>query len=117
MDPKSPDAALENSRLNGINPAIYHMYVGDILADAGLRAELGAGYDIVLANIVSDVIIPLAPYARGFMAPRGVFITSGIIEGRQNEVRSALTAAGFEIAAHESEEGWHMFVCTLPEAK
>lgn len=117
VDPKSPDAALENSRLNGINPAIYHMYVGDILADAGLRAELGAGYDIVLANIVSDVIIPLAPYARGFMAPRGVFITSGIIEGRQNEVRSALTATGFEIAAHESEEGWHMFVCTLPEAK
>ena len=117
VDPKSPDAALENSRLNGINPAIYHMYVGDILADAGLRAELGAGYDIVLANIVSDVIIPLAPYARGFMAPHGVFITSGIIEGRQNEVRSALTATGFEIAAHESEEGWHMFVCTLPEAK
>ena len=112
VDPKSPDAALENSRLNGINPAIYHMYVGDILADAGLRAELGEGYDIVLANIVSDVIIPLAPYARGFMAPHGVFITSGIIEGRQDEVRAALEKAGFKVIEHESEEGWHMFVCT-----
>lgn len=111
-DPKSPDAALENSRLNGINPAIYHMYVGDILADAGVRAELGEGYDIVLANIVSDVIIPLAPYARDFMSPRGVFITSGIIEGRQDEVRAALEKAGFKVIEHESEEGWHMFVCT-----
>ena len=112
VDPKSPDAALENSRLNGINSAIYHMYVGDILADAGVRAELGEGYDIVLANIVSDVIIPLAPYARDFMSPRGVFITSGIIEGRQDEVRAALEKAGFKVIEHESEEGWHMFVCT-----
>ena len=113
IDPKSPDAAAGNSRLNGINPAIYHMYVGDILSDASLRDELGMGYDIVLANIVADVIIPLAPHVRGFMSPGGVFITSGIIDGRQDEVRAALERAGLSVLGHESEDGWHMFVCGL----
>ena len=111
IDPKSPDAAAENSRLNGINPAIYHMYVGDILSDASLRDELGMGYDIVLANIVADVIIPLAPHVRGFMSPGGVFITSGIIDGRQDEVRAALERAGLSVLGHERADGWHMFVC------
>ena len=89
------------------------MYVGDIISDAGLRAELGSGYDIVLANIVSDVIIPLAPHVPGFMSPKGVFITSGIIDGREAEVQRALEAAGFETADHLHEEDWHAFVCRL----
>lgn len=112
IDPKSPEAAAENARLNGINPAIYRMYTGDILTDAGLRAELGEGYDIVLANIVSDVIIPLAPYARGFMAPGGMLIASGIIDGRQDEVCAALEAARLRIVSHDAEDGWHAFVCS-----
>ena len=87
------------------------MYVGDVLADARLRERLGAGYDIVLANIVSDVIIPLAPYARGCVGPGGAFITSGIIEGRQAEVEAALKAAGFEIRRSLCEEGWHAYLC------
>lgn len=71
VDPKSPESAAENARLNGIRESIYKMYVGDIISDAGLRAELGSGYDIVLANIVSDVIIPLAPHVPGFMVAEG----------------------------------------------
>ncbi len=66
------------------------MYTGDVLSDRRLRARLGGGYDIVLANIVSDVIIPLAPYARECTAPGGVFIASGIIDGRQDEVAAAI---------------------------
>ena len=76
-----------------------------------LRAKLGTGYDIVLANIVADVIIPLAPYARECMAPGGAFITSGIIDGRQDEVAAAITGAGFTIEQHLSEDGWHAFLC------
>ena len=113
VDPKSPESAAENARLNGIRESIYKMYVGDIISDAGLRAELGSGYDIVLANIVSDVIIPLAPHVPGFMSPKGVFITSGIIDGREAEVQRALEAAGFETADHLHEEDWHAFVCRL----
>ena len=111
IDPKSPEAAADNAALNGIAPERYHMYVGDVLSDRRLRAKLGSGYDIVLANIVSDVIIPLAPYARECVRPGGRFIASGIIEGRQDEVAAAIAAAGFEIRAHLTEDGWHAYMC------
>ena len=113
VDPKSPESAAENAKLNGIRESIYKMYTGDITGDKGLRAELGSGYDIVLANIVSDVIIPLAPHVPAFMSRSGVFITSGIIDGRQAEVAAALEAAGFEISEHMHEDEWHAFVCRL----
>ena len=87
------------------------LFRSDIIGDGKLRSLLGTGYDIVLANIVSDVIIPLAPFVRAFMAPRGVFITSGIIDGREEEVAAALKSAGLEIIAHHHEEEWHCFEC------
>ena len=111
IDPKSPEAAADNAALNGIAPERYHMYVGDVLSDRRLRAKLGSGYDVVLANIVSDVIIPLAPYARECVRPGGRFIASGIIEGRQDEVAAAIAAAGFEIRAHLTEDGCHAYMC------
>ena len=111
IDPKAPDVAMANAALNGIGPDRFTVYAGDIISDAGLRRELGKGYDVVLANIVSDVIIPLSAFVRSFMAEDGVFITSGIIEGRQDEVRAALEKNGLAVTAHLSEEEWHCFVC------
>lgn len=111
IDPKAPDTVMENAALNGIGGDKMQVYAGDIIGDARLRKLLGSGYDVVLANIVSDVIIPLAPFVRGFMAPGGVFITSGIIDGREDEVAAALRAAGLEIIAHHHEEEWHCFEC------
>ncbi len=102
---------MENAALNGIGKDKMTVYAGDIIGDAKLRKILGTGYDIVLANIVSDVVIPLAPFVRAFMAPGGVFITSGIIDGREDEVAAALRAAGLEIIAHRHEEEWHCFEC------
>lgn len=111
IDPKAPDTVMENAALNGIGGDKMQVYAGDIIGDAKLRKLLGSGYDVVLANIVSDVIIPLAPFVRGFMAPGGVFITSGIIDGREDEVAAALRVAGLEIIAHHHEEEWHCFEC------
>ena len=111
IDPKAPDTVMENAALNGIGGDKMQVYAGDIIGDAKLRGLLGSGCDVVLANIVSDVIIPLAPFVRGFMAPGGVFITSGIIDGREDEVAAALRAAGLEIIAHHHEEEWHCFEC------
>ena len=111
IDPKAPDTVMENAALNGIGTDKMKVYAGDIIGDARLRKMLGTGYDIVLANIVSDVIIPLAPFVRAFMAPGGVFITSGIIDGREDEVAAALRSAGLEIIAHRHEEEWHCFEC------
>ena len=65
----------------------------------------------MLANIVADVIISLSAFARQFMAEDGVFICSGIIDNRADEVRAALVKNGFEILSHSSEEEWHCFVC------
>ena len=110
IDPKSPDVAMSNAALNGLGPDRIRVVAGDLLSDASLRRSFGAGYDIVLANIVSDVIIPLSAYVPGFIRSDGVFITSGIIEGRQDEVRAAVEKAGFRIVRHLSEEDWHCFV-------
>lgn len=111
VDPKAPDVAAANAALNGLGPERFRVLAGDLLADKGLRRELGTGYDLVLANIVSDVIIPLSAFARGFMADGAAFVCSGIIEGRQDEVRAALEKNGFSVERHLCEEEWHCFVC------
>lgn len=111
VDPKAPDAAIANAALNGIGEDKLRVYAGDIIKDASLRRSLGGGYNLVLANIVADVIISLAPLARGFMADGGAFICSGIIDERTDEVRAALTRTGLEILSHTQEEEWHCYVC------
>ena len=113
IDPKAPEVAAANAALNGIGPERFAVYAGDVLADAGMRKALGTGYDIVTANIVADVIIPLAAIVRPFLRAGGVFLTSGIIEGRQDEVRAALEKHGFVITNHRCEEEWHCFECRL----
>lgn len=109
IDPKAPEVALSNAALNGITAQQFDIRAGDVLSDAGMRKALGKGYDIVTANIVADVIIPLSAMVREFLKPGGIFITSGIIEGRQEEVRAAIEAAGFTITAHRTEDDWHCF--------
>ena len=111
VDPMSPEAAMANAALNGIGADKMRVYTGDIIKDAALRRALGGGYQLVLANIVADVIIALAACARSFMAENGVFICSGIIDDRADEVRAALERSGFEIVSHTSEEEWHCCVC------
>ena len=111
IDPKAPDVAMANAALNGIGAERFKVYAGDILSDRGLRKELGSGYGLVLANIVSDVIIPLSAFVRDFLAEGGHFICSGIIEGRQDEVRAALEKNGFTVEEHFCEEEWHCFLC------
>lgn len=110
VDDKAPEIVRANAALNGVEDK-FTVHVGDVIGDKRLRAKLGGGYDLVLANIVADVIIPLAPHAPGFMAEKGVFVCSGIIDGREDEVSAALAAAGLRVVRHESAEEWHCFIC------
>ena len=110
IDPKAPDVVRSNAALNGIGPDRLTACAGDILSDASLRRRFGGDYELVLSNIVSDVIIPLSGLVRPFLAPGGIWISSGIIEGRQEEVRAAIEQAGFTILEHHCEEEWHCFV-------
>ena len=111
IDPKAPDVVMSNAALNAIGPDRMTALAGDILADTGLRAYIGGGWNLVLANIVADVIIALSAQVRQFMAPGAVFICSGIIENRWPETAAALRDNGFEILDQRSEEEWHCFVC------
>ena len=111
IDDKCLDVAYENAALNGIGKDTYTVKVGDVLGDEAMRAELGGGYDIVLANIVADVIIGLAPMVRSLLAPGRLFLCSGIIDDRAEEVADKLRTAGLEIAETHSAEGWFAYTC------
>ena len=103
--------AAENAALNGIGPDRLAVLCGDILSDADLLEKLGSGYDIILANIVADVIIALAPVVKTLLAPSGHFLCSGIIAGREAEVADALRRNGFAIADTYSAKDWYAYHC------
>lgn len=111
IDEKAVNVAYENAALNGIGRERYTVRAGDVLTDAGLQKEMGGGYDVVAANIVSDVIIALAPAVRRLLAAEGRFLASGIIDDRASEVRAALEAAGFTVEETGTSEGWYSFLC------
>ncbi len=111
IDEKAVGVAYENAALNGVDRRRYAVRAGDVVLDEKLRREMGDGYDVAVANIVSDVIIALAPTAGRLMAPAGVFICSGIIDDRAEEVRGKLEEAGFRIEEANASEGWYSFVC------
>ncbi len=109
----APDAAAvcyDNAQINGIDAGRLTVYTGNVLVGNTLTEVTGNNrYDIVFANIIADVIIPLAPHVTGLLQPGGVFICSGIIDGRQDEVRAALIKNGLEIVQARQTDNWHMF--------
>ncbi len=105
IDPNSTDVAYTNLELNKLPREGYATYTGDITDNAELRDKLGR-HDLVIANIVADVIIALAPYVRGFMKENAVFICSGIILERLDEVKAALIENGLEIINVKCDDDW-----------
>lgn len=107
IDPKAVDVAYENAGLNGIGRDKYTVLAGDILSDASLKTRLAEQkYDVVLANIVADVIIPLSAHVEELLAPGGVFLCSGIIDTRCEEVRAALEKNGLTVFGRKDRDGW-----------
>ena len=112
IDPKAVDVAYENAALNGIGKERYDVRAGNVLLDKGLVGELKENkYQVVLANIVAYVIIPLSAFAGEFMTEGGYFICSGIIDTRSGEVAAALERNGFAIVEKKEKTGWCAFVC------
>ena len=110
IDSNATDVAYDNLALNHLSKDLYTTYTGDITSDADLRGKLGR-HDIVIANIVADVIIALAPYVRSFMKDDAVFICSGIILERLDEVKSALTENGLKIKEIKNDDDWAAITC------
>ena len=111
IDEKCIDVAYENAALNGIGKKQLTVRQGDATKEGALRDAIGTGYDVVVANIVADVIISLAPQVRHFLKEDGWFLTSGIIDDRADEVAAALTAAGWNIVESCTSEGWYCYIC------
>lgn len=110
IDSNATDVAYDNLALNHLSKDLYTTYTGDITSDVDLRGKLGR-HDIVIANIVADVIIALAPYVRSFMKDDAVFICSGIILERLDEVKSALTENGLKIKEIKNDDDWAAITC------
>lgn len=111
IDEKCVDVAYENAALNGIGRDRYTVRWGDVLTDTALRQEMGSGYDLVVANIVADVIKGLSPHVRPFLKPGGLFLCSGIIDDRAQEVLQRLKDDGWDVIEQRSSEGWFSYLC------
>ncbi|OUN05708.1 50S ribosomal protein L11 methyltransferase [Flavonifractor sp. An92] len=107
IDPKAVGVAYENAAMNDIGKDRYRVLAGDVLSDRKLVDELAEKpYELVLANIVADVIIPLSREVRRFLTPGGVFLCSGIIDTRAEEVVAALQRNGLTLIGRWERKGW-----------
>lgn len=99
IDELAVQASEENLLLNGIPKESFTIVKGDVIGDSEFAKQVASigQYDIVVANILADVIIPLSGVIRPFMKENGVFITSGIIDTKEEAVKDALAQNGFEI--------------------
>ena len=111
IDEKCMDVAYENAALNGVGRDRYTVRWGDVVTDRALRRELGGPYDVVVANIVADVIKALASTVRPLVREGGIFLCSGIIDDRAEEVAQCLRDNGWTIAEARSSEGWFSYLC------
>ncbi len=110
IDEKCVDVAYENAALNNITRDTYTVRWGDVLHDQQLRTEMGGGYDMVVANIVADVIMGLSGSVRDFLKPGGLFLCSGIIDDRAEEVLQKLKSDGWDVIEQRSSEGWFSYL-------
>jgi ribosomal protein L11 methyltransferase len=107
IDPNAIRATLENCQINDVTAEEYTALQGNLLEDEKFRKSLGSHcYDIVVANILADVIIPLSAVAGEFLKEDGLFITSGIINTKEEEVKEAMIANGFEILSIQRMNDW-----------
>ena len=107
LDPCAIDATHENMEVNGISKDRYEVVIGNIIDDKEVQDKVGYGcYDIVVANILADVLVPLTPVIVNQMKPGAVYITSGIIDDKEQTVVDAVKAAGLEILEVTYQGEW-----------
>lgn len=107
LDPCAIDATHENMEVNGIRKDQYEVMIGNIIDDTTVQDAVGyEKYDIVAANILADVLVPLTPVIIHQMKPGAVYITSGIIEDKEQVVVEAVKAAGLEVLEVNHQGEW-----------
>ncbi len=107
LDPCAIDATHENMEVNGIAKDRYEVMIGNIIDDRAVQDKVGyEKYDVVVANILADVLVPLTPVVLRHMKPGAVYITSGIIDDKEQVVTEAVRAAGLEVLEVNHQGEW-----------
>ncbi len=107
LDPCALEAVQENMRENHIGPESFEMMIGNIITDKEVQDKVGyERYDIVVANILADVLVLLTPVIVPHLKAGGIYITSGIIDNKEQTVRDAVEAAGLEVTEVTYQGEW-----------
>ena len=107
LDPCAIEAVKENMTANRIDGNQFHVMIGNLITDEEVQEKVGYGcYDIVVANILADVLVPLTPVIRRQLKPGGIYITSGIIDDKEQTVVEAVREAGFEVLEVTYQGEW-----------
>ena len=107
LDPCAVPAVEDNCANNGIRPEQFTMMIGNIITEKEVQDEVGyEKYDIVVANILADVLVPLTPVILHQLKPGGIYITSGIIDDKEQTVVEAVKAAGMEVLEVTYQGEW-----------
>lgn len=107
LDPCAVPAVEENKEVNGIPVEAFDMMIGNIIDDKEVQDKVGyEKYDIVTANILADVLVPLTPVIVHQMKPGAVYITSGILDVKEEVVKEAVVAAGLEVVEVTHQDEW-----------
>ena len=107
LDPCAVPAVEENKEVNGIPVEAFDMMIGNIIDDKEVQDKVGyEKYDIVTANILEDVLVPLTPVIVHQMKPGAVYITSGILDVKEEVVKEAVVAAGLEVVEVTHQGEW-----------
>ncbi len=107
IDPLAVKTAEENGKLNGFEQPKLTFLCGD------LTDKVSGKFSVVVANIVADVIIYFSEFVKSYLTEDGIFITSGIIDSRADEVASSLLHNGLNICERRESGGWVSFICNL----
>lgn len=127
IDENAVNASVENAEVNHLkvkrleesdtvlrNEGLLELLDGNVIDDANLRKNIGQNcYDVVVSNILADVIIPLSDVVAEFMKPDGVWISSGIIDMKEEEVKQALDKNGFDIVEVTKMGDWVSIVAKV----
>ena len=107
LDTCAVPAVEENKEVNGIPVEAFDMMIGNIIDDKEVQDKVGyEKYDIVTANILADVLVPLTPVIVHQMKPGAVYITSGILDVKEEVVKEAVVAAGLEVVEVTHQGEW-----------
>ena len=107
LDPCAIDATYENMDNNGISRDQYEVMIGNIIDDKEVQDKVGyEKYDIVAANILADVLVPLTPVIIHQLKKGGIYITSGIIDDKEETVVEAVKKAGLEVLEVTYQGEW-----------